>query len=682
MRIVIAAAIAMGALACVSALAGISSVSASGEIGTIFIFSDVQTSPSGAVSGSVFIQAQSLAATPEPIFQTSALVVDIVASAQTTGITTAGVPASVTIPSGAFSASFTYTAANSSPTVPGSFLLSVGGNLATYYGSSQTEYVEPDIAPAGTAVTAGNNNAGSSGPVPLAPGGTATYFTAAGAGIDNTSGATLYYDVIAVNGTFSAGGDGVVTGIGGECIADATGTTVVPPVVSVGSSPDRPVGTYPLEFLVESFSNNTCTTPVGFYQSESNLDITNAAYTALTPDRICDTRATSVTGAAADQCTGLKLTAGGVLTISVDTAASLPANTSAVDFNVTATDTSAAGYLKLYPAGGSVPAVANVNWSSAGATVGNSVVVEVGTSGDVTIYNALGNTDVVIDLQGYYTPETVGGSAGSYVPMTPDRICDTRATSVTGAAADECTGETMSAGGTLDVAVEGQGTVPASGVAAVVANVTVTNTSAASYLTAYPGPTRPLAANLNWSGAGDTVGNRIVIPLGSGGIILYNALGTTNVVVDVSGYYTTGSAAGDSLFAPVTSYRACDTRATSVTGQPADSCTGGTLGAGGILSLTLAGTAGLYPFGGNATAVITNVTATDTSAGSFLTVYPGPTLPLAADVNWTGAGATVGNLTFATLNSSGAVSVYNGLGSVDVIVDAFGFFCPTAYSGG
>ena len=61
----------------------------------------------------------------------------------------------------------------------------------------------------------------------------------------------------------------------------------------------------------------------------------------------------------------------------------------------------------------------------------------------------------------------------------------------------------------------GEGGVPV-GATAVVANVTVTGPSAASFLTAYAdGTTRPLASNLNFT-AGESVPNRVIVPLSPG----------------------------------------------------------------------------------------------------------------------------------------------------------------------
>ena len=88
--------------------------------------------------------------------------------------------------------------------------------------------------------------------------------------------------------------------------------------------------------------------------------------------------------------------------------------------------------------------------------------------------------------------------------------------------------------------VTGQAGVP-SGATAVVANVTVTGTSAQSFLTVWPdGTTRPNASDLNWVG-GETVPNLVVAQLGSDGAVdVYAAAGSTDVLVDVEGYYITG----------------------------------------------------------------------------------------------------------------------------------------------
>jgi hypothetical protein len=84
--------------------------------------------------------------------------------------------------------------------------------------------------------------------------------------------------------------------------------------------------------------------------------------------------------------------------------------------------------------------------------------------------------------------------------------------------------------------------VPASGVVAVVANITATDTTAQSYLTAWPtGALQPTASDLNWV-SGLTVPNMAVVGLGTGGhISVYVNGGSADVIVDVTGWYVNPS---------------------------------------------------------------------------------------------------------------------------------------------
>ena len=95
--------------------------------------------------------------------------------------------------------------------------------------------------------------------------------------------------------------------------------------------------------------------------------------------------------------------------------------------------------------------------------------------------------------------------------------------------------------GTVTVTAEGNGGVPASGVSAVVANVTVADTSAQSHLTVFPGgQTEPTASNLNWV-AGQTVPNLVTVGLSAAGTFeAENLSGTADVIVDIEGYYGAG----------------------------------------------------------------------------------------------------------------------------------------------
>jgi hypothetical protein len=234
---------------------------------------------------------------------------------------------------------------------------------------------------------------------------------------------------------------------------------------------------------------------------EAPLAAATGAYTALSPQRLLDTRTT-----------GQTLPAAGSLNLTV-TGGSVPSAAIAVALNVTVTDTTASSYLSVYPAGQTRPLLSNLNWV-AGETVPNLVIVPIGSGGQVTFYNNTGSTDVVVDLEGYFAPEARGTTAGSYVPLAPARITDTRP-----ASQEPNSGDTLGPGSTLDVQVTGEGAVLASGVAAALLNVTVTDTTSPGYLTVYPqGTPFPDSSNLNWL-AGDTVPNRVVVPVGTSGQI-------------------------------------------------------------------------------------------------------------------------------------------------------------------
>ena len=249
--------------------------------------------------------------------------------------------------------------------------------------------------------------------------------------------------------------------------------------------------------------------------------------------------------------------------------------------------------------------------------------------------------------------------------MVPSRILDTR----TGNGAPLAP---VGPGAFINLQVTGRGGVPALGVSAVALNVTVTNPTLGGYLTIYPaGSALPLASNLNFP-AGATVPNRVVVKLGTGGqIAIFNGYGSTNVVVDVNGWFTDGSnpPATGGTFTGVTPVRILDTRVG----------TGGfhaPLGAGQSLALQVAGFGGVPTMTDQIapTAAVVNVTVTDTTSQSYLTVYPsGSALPLASDLNWP-AGATVPNLALVKLGVDGKIIIYNGYGTVDVIVDVVGWY--------
>jgi len=373
-------------------------------------------------------------------------------------------------------------------------------------------------------------------------------------------------------------------------------------------------------------------------------------FNPVTPTRVLDTRL-SPPKLGPGQSRVLPLAGGAV-----------PANATAVVINVTATDTTNnGGFFTVYPTAASLPLASNLNWVRK-QTVPNLVMVNLGLGGAVTIYNGIGSANAVVDLEGYYAPPS--GPAGGFVALPPSRITDTR----TGSGQPNA-GLHLGPGGVRNVQITGAGGVPA-GAAAVVLNVTVTNTTAASFITAYEtGGSLPLASNLNWA-KGKTIANRVVVPIGSGGQdSFYNGFGTTDLIVDVNGYFTNAPATG-AQFVGVTPSRLVDTR----------NGTGGHLGkipSHTALVVQISGNGGVPAMGSatSPTAVVINVTATGPTKVGFFTVYPnGTSLPLASDVNFL-AGQTVPNLVVVKLGTTGAINVFNGgFGATHMVIDVVGWF--------
>ena len=383
--------------------------------------------------------------------------------------------------------------------------------------------------------------------------------------------------------------------------------------------------------------------------TEPKLKRTGPKYNAVSPTRILDTRVG--TGAAAES-----VGSAATIDVQVTGVGGVPSTgVSAVVLNVTAVDPTRATFLTAWPTGQPRPVASNLNVAP-GSVVPNLVSVKVGTGGRVSLYNHNGSTHVTADVAGWYGEE--GAAGAPYNALDPERILDTRVG--TGAPAVK-----VGSGSTLDVQVTGRGGIPASGVTAVVLNVTAVDATSTSYLTAWPaGQSRPLASNLNYV-PGSTVPNLVAVKVGTGGrIALYNHSGSAHLTADVAGWYGgTDAAAGDTYNA-VDPARILDTR--SGNGAPAR------VGAGGTIEVQVTGRGGLPTTG--VSAVVVNVTSVDPTSASYLTVWPaGQVRPLASNLNYV-PGQVVSNLVVVKVGAGGRISLYNHAGSTHVGADVAGWF--------
>jgi hypothetical protein len=254
----------------------------------------------------------------------------------------------------------------------------------------------------------------------------------------------------------------------------------------------------------------------GYYTAKN----TGSRYEPVQPTRLMDTR---IGLGAAKAKVGPRRT----VTLQVAGKGGVPVTgATAVVMNVTATSATATSYISVYPNGTTRTSASSLN-VTAGRTVPNLVVVPV-VNGRVSFYNYAGSVHLIADVAGYYTSS---GTGSVYQPTTPTRVMDTR----TGWGAPQAK---VGPGRTVTLHVSGRAGVPASGVTAVVMNVTATGPTATTYVAVYPnGTTRTSASNLNLV-TGQTAPNLVVVPVVNGKVSFYNYAGSVHLVADVAGYYT------------------------------------------------------------------------------------------------------------------------------------------------
>ncbi len=374
-------------------------------------------------------------------------------------------------------------------------------------------------------------------------------------------------------------------------------------------------------------------------------------YKSLSPSRLLDTRANvGANGPVA---------ALGTVHLPVLGKGGVPATgVAAVVLNVTVNAPAQPGNITVYPDATTMPLASNLNFVP-GQTIPNLVVTKVGANGNVALTNnSPGTVQLIADVAGYYLSGTPT-APGTYVPLNPARVLDTRTNlGATGPVA---------ASGTVHLPVLGKGGVPATGVAAVVLNVTVNAPAQPGNITVYPdATTMPLASNLNFV-PGQTIPNLVVAKIGANGNIALtnNSPGTVQLIADVAGYYLSGTPTAPGTYVPLNPARVLDTRTNlGATGPVA---------ALNTVHLPVVGMGGVPATG--VAAVVLNVTVNAPAQPGNITVYPdATTMPLASNLNFV-PGQTIPNLVVAKIGANGNVALTNNSpGTVQLIADVAGYY--------
>ena len=347
----------------------------------------------------------------------------------------------------------------------------------------------------------------------------------------------------------------------------------------------------------------------------------------------------------------------------------IPANAAAITGNITPVGETT-GFLTLHPTSTSRPNVASSNFA-AGKIVNNVFTVRLGTDGSFKIY-ASATTDVVVDVSGYFAPPGAGGLYFHPLP-TPIRLLETRA----GETGCDTPGAQLDGGSTRTQ----QGRVTCSSVTipvaaqALVGNATVVNPTAQGFITLFPGDAaQPMVANGNYM-ASSVVNTPFTVGLGADGAFKIYTAQTTDLVIDVLGYYSPEASdvngAGYLFYSLAAPVRLMDSR------MGATACfTPGAAFTGGVEYLQQAtGTCSGQPIPTGTAAVLGNVTTVN-PVGGFLTLWPSNvvTRPFVATSNFI-TGQTANRHFIVGLGPDGAFKLYAS-GTTDLVIDLSGYFAP------
>jgi DNA-binding beta-propeller fold protein YncE len=232
----------------------------------------------------------------------------------------------------------------------------------------------------------------------------------------------------------------------------------------------------------------------------------------LTPCRIVDTRNNK------DQGT---LQAGVERDYAIPPNCGVPSNATAYSFNVTVLPTAGSlDYLTVWPKGESQPVVSTLN-DNTGTVVANAAIVPAGSENATAFYAHNNDTDLLLDVDGYFAAPGAGGLSMYSVP--PCRVLDTRQTG------GQFSGE-------LTVNVVGSACTPPSSALAYIFNATVVPPGPMLYLTLWPdGEQQPTVSTLN-AEDGFITSNMAIVPTNNGSIDAY-AAALTQLILDISGYF-------------------------------------------------------------------------------------------------------------------------------------------------
>ncbi|MBV8981098.1 MAG: hypothetical protein JO086_09385, partial [Acidimicrobiia bacterium] len=200
---------------------------------------------------------------------------------------------------------------------------------------------------------------------------------------------------INVTATGQAGGTNLIVWPDGQAMPGVT-SVVVPTTGNKSQLVEVPLpagGSGVVDIYSWLAATDVVVDVVGWYGSTAT-----SLYQPLAGSRSMDTRSAPLS-VCPDGCQ--KLVAGGTLVLHVTGRNGVPAQgVSAVAVNITTTNASSGGYLTAWPSDQARPAT-SLSFPPSQDT-GNAAIVKVAGDGTISIYNAQGSVDLVVDVEGYY----------------------------------------------------------------------------------------------------------------------------------------------------------------------------------------------------------------------------------------------------------------------------------------
>ncbi len=339
------------------------------------------------------------------------------------------------------------------------------------------------------------------------------------------------------------------------------------------------------------------------------------------------------------------------------------ADVQAYSLNVTVVPKRTLSWLTVAPSNSTIDprGVSTLN-SYDGRTKANAVIVPADTSDNNRAISVFGtdDTDVIIDINGYYVPESTSSSLAFY-PLPPCRAVDTRENR-----ANNLGTPSMGTGETRNFALQSSGcSLPSTAQAYALNFTAIPKTNRLAFLTVWPtGQGQPIVSTLNAT-TGAVTANAAVVPAGSNGQVSVFATDSADLIIDVSGYYAPPASGGLALY-NITPCRAYDSRGSNlqappINGAASQDATGG--GCAGRIS-------------GTAQSIVMNATVIPAPATSlsYLTLWAhGSAQPLQSTLNAYDAAVTSNLAVVPTIDGSVAYFVTAPTG---LIYDVFGYFAP------